>query len=42
MPDSSKILFHMNPNSNQRLAMYSTPSLSPTLQSAMGIGGGYL
>lgn len=42
MPDSSKILLHMNPNSNQRLVIYSTLSLSPTLQSAMGTGGGQM
>lgn len=32
----------MNPNSNQRLVIYSTLSLSPTLQSAMGTGGGQM
>ena len=42
MPDSSKVLLHMNPNSNQRLVIYSTLSLSPTLQSAMGTGGGQM
>ena len=36
----SKILGRLNPKSNQRLIVYSSQASCPTLQTAMGAGGG--
>jgi hypothetical protein len=33
-------LGHLNPNSNQRCVVFSILDVSPTLQAAMGTGGG--
>ena len=36
----SKIIGKLNPKSNQRLIVYDKRNNAPTLQSAMGMGGG--
>lgn len=36
----SKIIGRLNPNSQQRLVVYDTRANAPTLQAAMGEGGG--